>query len=53
MTFFEVKDSATAMKIKNTYESTGYSVEINVNHAAFIDSKKRTDNLFIVSVSKK
>ena len=42
----------SANEIKATYVAMRYTVEINVNHASFINSPVRTDNLFIVAITK-
>ena len=52
MTIIEVKTSANANQVANAYRALGYTAKININHAAFINSPVRTDNLFIVTVTK-
>ncbi len=51
-TTIEVKGSSDAKQVADTYKALGYNVMIKVNHAAFINSPVRTDNMFIVSISK-
>ena len=51
-TTIEVTNLSTAVKISNNYNSLGYTTKININHGAFINSPVRTDNMFIVVVSK-
>lgn len=49
---FYVSDLSDANRVAATYRAMGYTVAINQNAAAWIDSPVRTDNLFIVAVSK-
>jgi len=51
-TLFYVSQLSDAVKVQPTYKRMGYAVEINQNAAAWIDSPVRTDNLFIVAVTK-
>jgi hypothetical protein len=48
-----VNDSKSAYEIKASYVALGYEVKINVNHAAFINSPVRSNDLFIVVITKK
>ena len=51
-TLFSVSQLSDAVKVQDTYKRMGYTVEINQNAAAWIDSPVRTDDLFIVAVTK-
>ena len=51
-TLFQVSQLSDAVKVRDTYQQLGYTVEINQNAAAWIDSPVRTDDLFIVAVTK-
>ena len=51
-TTIEVANLSDAMNFANNYKSLGYTVKVNLNHSAFINSPVRTDNMFIVVISK-
>jgi len=48
-----VNDLKSANDIKSSYVALGYEAKVNVNHAAFICSPVRSNDLFIVVVTKK
>ena len=51
-TLFQVSQLSDAVKVRDTYQRMGYTVEVNQNAAAWIDSPVRTDDLFLVAVTK-
>jgi len=51
-TTIEVKYLSTANLIAKSYKSLGYTVKINFNAGAFINSSVRTDDMFIIVISK-